>query len=90
MDYTVLENDFNCACDEVIVNLTEQYKLNYQSGGPGKLEAFLELIRQEFEKVVAAFVSKNDLEKDLQGMSLIQNIAKKYAKSCLDKYSKIV
>lgn len=90
MDYTVLEADFDCACKDVIVNLTAQYKINYQSGGPGKLEAFLELIKSEFDKAAAKFIEDNKLGGDNAATHLVHTAAKKQAKQCLDVYGKLM
>jgi len=90
LDYSILQTDFDCACDTVIANLTEQYKLNYQSGGPGKLEAFLELIKTEFDKAAASFIELNSLDSDSEALHIIHNIAKKHAKKCLENYGKLL
>ena len=90
MDYSILESDFDCACGDVITNLTAQYKLNYQSGGPGKLEAFLDLIKTEFEKAETTFISKHKLDTDPKATRLIRFIARKHAKKCLENYGKII
>lgn len=89
MDYTTLENDFGCACDEVIVTLKEQYKNNYQAGGPGKLEAFFTLIKTEFESAEAKFIDSNKLNADPEALKRIRGIAKKHAKKCIDFYAKV-
>jgi len=90
MDYSILESDFDCACKDVITTLNDQYKLNYQSGGPGRLEAFFELIKNEFEKAEAAFIQKSVLAEDAEALHLVRTITKKHAKSCVDYYGKLV
>lgn len=90
MDFSVLEKDFDCACSDVIVKLTAQYKINYQSGGPGKLEAFLELIKSEFDKAAANFIELNELNGNNEALHLIHGMAKKQAKKCLDVYGKLM
>ena len=89
MDYSILETDFDCACGDVIKNLKTLYTSNYQSGGPGKLEAFLELIKAEFEKAEAAFIELNKISDDPEGLKRIRAIAKKHARKCLEDYSKV-
>ena len=89
MDYSILENDFDCACGDVIKSLKVQYKSTYQFGGPGKLEAFLELIKSEFDKAELAFVELNKLSNDAEGLRRIKIIAKKHARKCLEDYSKV-
>ncbi|MES2484878.1 MAG: hypothetical protein V4581_02870 [Bacteroidota bacterium] len=89
MDYTTLENDFGCACDEVIVTLKEQYKNNYQAGGPGKLEAFFALIKSEFENAESKFIDTKKLSGDPEALKRIRAIAKKHAKRCVEDYGKI-
>ena len=90
LDFAILEKDFDCACGDVIVKLTAQYKINYQSGGPGKLEAFLELIKAEFDKAATEFIELNELNGNTEALHLINGMAKKKAKSCIDVYGKIM
>jgi len=90
VDYSVLESDFDCACNDVIANLTLQYKENYQWAGPGKLEVFLELIKTEFEKAETAFIEKSNISDNADALHLIRNIAKRHAKGCIDQYGKMV
>lgn len=90
MDYSVLESDFDCACNDIIKNLNSQYRLNYQAGGPGRLEAFLELIKTEFEKAETAFIEKHNIKDVPDALHVIRNVAKKHAKSCIDFYGKMV
>lgn len=90
MDFSILEKDFDCACSDVIVKLSAQYKVNYQSGGPGKLEVFLELIKSEFDIAAIKFIELHKLEGNLEAKHLIHNMAKKHAKKCLDVYGKIM
>lgn len=90
MDYSILESDFDCACNDVITNLTEQYKLNYQAGGPGKLETFLGLIKTEFEKTETAFVERSGIAENADALNLIRAITKRHARFCVDHYSKMV
>jgi len=90
VDYSVLENDFDCACNDVITNLTAQYSLNYQSGGPGRLEAFLDLIKTEFEKAEISFIEKNMIAENAEALHVIRAITKKHAKLCVEHYGKMV
>jgi hypothetical protein len=90
LDYTLLESDFDCACKDVITNLTAQYKLNYQSGGPGKLEAFLELIKSQFDKAADTFLVANSLNSNTEAQHFVHNIAKKHARECLEVYGKLM
>lgn len=89
MDYAALEKLFDCTCQDVIKDLKEQYKSDYEQGGPGKLEAFLELIKTSFEKAEAAFLDKHNLGDDKEALHRIRAIAKTYAKKCVGDYSKV-
>jgi len=90
VDYSILESDFDCACNDVITNLKAQYSLNYQSGGPGRLEAFLELIKTEFEKAEDSFILKNSIAENAEVLNLIRTITRKHAKLCVEHYGKMV
>lgn len=89
IDYTAIEKDFECACSDVIKELGDQYKSGYTNGGPGRLEAFLDLIKNAFEKAEATFISANKLIDDPEALRRIRQIAKKHAKKCLDDYGKL-
>lgn len=90
MDYTALEADFECACDDVIKNLGNQYKTAYQSGGVGMLQAFFDLIKSEFDKAAQHFISSNALAENQDALKLVNNIAKKHAKKCVEFYGKVI
>ncbi len=89
IDYTDLENRFDCACQDVISSLSLQYKESYQGSGPGKLETFFELIKSEFDNVVNLFTHSNGINDDKEAVRRIQSIAKDYARRCVDDYGKI-
>jgi hypothetical protein len=89
VDYSVIESDFECACGDVITDLGQQYKNDFHSGGPGRLEAFLDLIKNAFEKAEAAFINTNELIEDPEALRRIRQIAKKHAKKCLEDYGKM-
>lgn len=89
MNYTELENNFECACQDVIKDLSKQYKSEYEAGGPGKIEAFFDLIKTQFEKVEANFVEKNKIENDREAIKRIRAIAKSYAKKCVMNYGNL-
>jgi hypothetical protein len=89
LDYTQLESDFDCACQDVIKNLSEQYKSSYQSGGPGMLEAFLDLIKTAFDDAAALFMANNNINGDKEAHNRITAIAKQYAKKCVVDYGKV-
>ena len=87
IDYTDLESRFHCACQDVIGELSIQYKTNYH--GTGKLETFFSLIQSEFERVVEIFSHSNNLATDKEAMRRIQAIAKEHAKKCVDDYGRV-
>ncbi|MCO6146548.1 hypothetical protein [Flavobacterium sp. NRK1] len=89
LNYEDLEKRFDCACNDAVSDLSVQYKNTYQTGGPGRLSAFLELIKLQFEQVESAFIRDNELSVDIEALRRIKLIAKSYAKKCLDEYSKI-
>lgn len=89
VDYSILETNFHCACEDVIKDLTNRYKLSYQAGGPGMLDSFFELIKTEFDKATLLFIADNKLGEDAEALKRIQAIAKKHAKKCLDFYGKV-
>lgn len=89
MDYKTLENDFECACQDVITTLKSSYKVNYSAGGAAMLETFLNLIKTEFEGAEAKFIDTNRISADPEALKRIRNIAKKHAKSCLDHYARV-
>lgn len=89
IDYSVIESDFECACNDVITDLTGQYKSDYSGGGPGRLEAFLDLIKNAFEKAEAAFIETSKLSADPEALRRIRQIAKKHAKKCTEYYGKL-
>ena len=89
LDYTALENDFGCACEDVITTLKTQYKSSYQAGGPGRLEAFFALIKNEFESAEAKFIDKNKLSSDAEALKRVRAIAKRHAKKCIEDYGKV-
>lgn len=89
MDYSVLENDFECACSDVITDLTKQYKSEYSGGGPGRLEAFLDLIKASFEKAEALFIENSKIVNDPEALKRIRQIAKSHAKKCVEVYGKL-
>jgi hypothetical protein len=89
MDYSALENDFECACDDVITTLKSSYAANYSAGGAGMLEAFLNLIKTEFELAESKFIDKNKISDNAEALKRVRNIAKKHAKSCLEHYAKV-
>ena len=89
LNYEDLESRFDCACKDAISDLSLQYKSNYEAGGPGKLAAFLELVQMHFDQVESIFVRDNELAVDIEAIKRIKSIAKKYAKDCLDTYSKV-
>lgn len=84
-----LEKNFDCACQDVIQELSSQYKSEYEAGGPGKLEAFFELIKSAFEKVQAVFIEENNIGEDKEALKMINSIAKSYAKKCISDYGKV-
>ncbi|TRW21427.1 hypothetical protein FMM05_20335 [Flavobacterium zepuense] len=90
MDYSALESDFECACDDVIKNLGNQYKTGYQSGGLGMLEAFFDLIKSEFDKAAQLFIQSNNISENPDALKLIHTIAKKHAKKCVEFYGRVV
>lgn len=89
MDYSELENNFDCACQDAVNSLSSQYKSDYQPGGPGKLSAFLDLIQRRFDEVELAFIRNNALAEDAEALKRIRAIAKMYAKRCVDDYGRI-
>lgn len=89
MDYKTLENDFECACQDVITTLKSSYKVNYSAGGAAMLETFLNLIKTEFEGAEAKFIDTHRISADPEALKRIRNIAKKHAKSCLDHYARV-
>lgn len=89
MDYNKIEEDFDCACQDVIKRLSTQYVSTYQSGGPGMLEAFFELIRSEFQKAEEYFIGSNNLSDNQEALKRVRAIAKNQAKKCLEHYSKV-
>ncbi|MFL9843638.1 hypothetical protein [Flavobacterium rhizosphaerae] len=88
-DYTKIENDFDCACQDVIKNLSEKYRADYKAAGPGKLETFFKLIQEEFKHIEAFFIQDNKLESDQEAIRRVKTIAKSYAKKCLFDYGKV-
>ncbi|MFP9099111.1 hypothetical protein ACLI09_08660 [Flavobacterium sp. RHBU_24] len=88
VDYSVIESDFECSCGDVIKDLAQIYKSDYHSGGPGRLEAFLDLIKHAFEKAEAAFINTNNLVQDPEALRRIRQIAKTHAKKCVEEYAK--
>jgi len=87
--YAELENSFDCACKDVVKKLSEVYKSDYQMGGPGKLNTFLDLIQQEFDAVETKFVGENNLSSDSEALHAVRSIAKAYAKRCVEDYGKV-
>jgi hypothetical protein len=90
VDYTALEKDFECACNDVITTLKNSYKSSYSTGGAAMLEAFLSLIKSEFETAEAKFVDSNKISGDPEALRRVRNIAKKHAKTCLEYYGKVI
>lgn len=88
-NYEDLESRFDCACKDAVSDLSNQYTSNYQSGGPGKLSVFLELIQVQFDQVESVFVREYELHTDVEALKRIRAIAKNYAKKCVDEYGKI-
>ncbi len=89
LNYEELETEFDCACQDVVKELSVQYQSEYQSGGPGKLTAFLELIQQEFDKVETGFIRKFSLSEDLEALRRIRAIAKAFARKCVEDYGRV-
>ncbi|KOS07946.1 hypothetical protein AM493_19210 [Flavobacterium akiainvivens] len=89
MDYTALENDFECACQDVITTLKSSYKTSYSAGGAAKLEAFLNLIKTEFDTAEAKFIDTNKLTGNTEALKRVRDIAKKHAKTCLEYYARV-
>ena len=89
VDYSLIEGDFECACGDVIKELGKQYKSDYHGGGPGRLEAFLDLIKNAFEKAESTFINANKLIEDPEALRRIRQIAKQHAKKCLEEYGKM-
>lgn len=89
MDYYALENDFECACQDVIGTLKSSYTANYSAGGAGMLEAFLNLIKSEFEQAESKFIDSNKLSGNNEAIKRVRDIAKKHAKTCLEFYAKV-
>ena len=89
LDYDDLESKFDCACRDVIESLSAQYKAHYHGAGPGKLETFLELIKAEFDNIVAWFTNEHKIGEDKEIQQRIQGIARNYAKKCSEEYGKI-
>jgi len=90
LDYTILENDFDCACEDVISKLKTQYKSHYKGGGPGKLEAFFALIKSEFENTEAKFIDSKKVANDPEALKRIRAVAKRHAKKCLNDYGRVL
>jgi hypothetical protein len=90
VDYSILEEDFDCACGDVVKDLSKQYKLTYQAGGPGMLDAFLQLVKAEFEKAELTFIEKFNISGDAEALRRIKTIARKRAKKCVEDYGKVV
>lgn len=88
VDYSVIERDFECACNDVINTLGQEYKKDYHGGGPGRLEAFFDFIKNAFETAEAAFINTNKLIEDPEALRRIRQIAKKHAKKCVESYGK--
>jgi hypothetical protein len=89
IDYSELESKFDCACQNVIASLSSQYKEHYHGAGPGKLEAFFELIKSEFDHVVTIFTNDNGINEDKEALQRIQSMAKNHAKKCIDDYGRV-
>jgi len=89
LDYEHLESRFDCACKVAVTDLSNQYKTTYQSGGPGKLGVFLDLVQLQFDQVESVFIRDNELHNDPEALRRVRAIAKNYAKQCVDKYGKI-
>jgi len=89
LNYEDLESRFDCACKDAVSDLSAQYKNTYESGGPGKLDAFLALVQMHFDQVESIFVRDNEIAVDVEAIRRIKAIAKKYAKDCLDVYGKM-
>jgi hypothetical protein len=89
MDYAALENDFECACQDVITTLKSSYKVNYSAGGAAMLETFLNLIKNEFNAAESKFIDTNKISADPEALKRIRNIAKKHAKTCLEHYARV-
>lgn len=90
LNYEDLEHRFNCACQDVVQELSVQYKSDYQSGGPGRLTAFLDLIKKQFDEVEGNFIKHNGISEDHEALRRIKGIAKMFAKRCVDDYGKIL
>jgi len=88
MDYSELENNFDCACQNALKGLSDQYKTHYIGAGPAKLETFFDLIKGEFEKTESAFILQNEIT-EKEALQRIRAIAKNYAKKCMDDYGRI-
>ena len=88
MDYSELENNFDCACQNAIKGLSEQFKVHYLGAGPAKLEIFFGLIKTEFERTESMFITEYKII-DKEALQRIKAIAKNYARKCLDDYGKI-
>lgn len=89
-NYEDLEHRFNCACHDVVQELSVQYKSDYQSGGPGRLTAFLDLIKKQFDEIEISFIRHNGVAEDHEALRRIKAIAKLFAKRCVDDYGKIL
>jgi hypothetical protein len=89
VDYIALEKDFECACQDIITTLKSSYKTSYSTGGAAMLEAFLSLIKREFEAAEATFIDTNSLSGDNEALKRVRNIARQHAKTCLDYYAKV-
>ncbi len=76
LNYEDLEKRFDCACNDAVSDLSVQYKSTYQAGGPGKLSAFLELIKMQFEQVESAFIRDNELHVDVEALRRIKSNSK--------------
>lgn len=89
MDYSEIEKKFDCACQDVIEDLSKQYKSEYEAGGPGKIEVFFDLIKTQFERVETFFIEKNKIDNDREALKRIRAIAKSYAKKCIASYGNL-
>ena len=61
----------------------------YLSAGGASLEAFINELQKEFEKVAEHFIKVRALEKNAAAKRKVLNITKQHAKKCIEEYSRV-
>ena len=91
-DYEKLERDLEDACEVVHQDFLRKFSRSGTdtSVGGAKLEAFINGLKNEFERAAMDFLKHHGVDNDPEARKRALTITKLYAKKCVEDFSKVL